>query len=100
MQGYRQYWCVEEGGVVVLSAGHECVGDTRSLGTVSSTADVQGMSVVRVMRGVGGVCVVCEMCMCLARGGVGGERGEWIRGLGLGFTNNVGTGECWMCVCV
>ena len=33
-------------------------------------ADVQGMSVVRGMRGVGGV---CEMCMCLARGG------EWIR---------------------
>ena len=28
------------------------------------------MSVVRGMRGVG---VVCEMCMCLARGGVGGE---------------------------
>ena len=25
---------------------------------------------VRGMRGVGGV---CEMCMCLARGGVGGE---------------------------
>ena len=21
-------------------------------------------------------------------------------GLGLGFTNLVGTGECWMCVCV
>ena len=46
------------------------------------------MSVVRVMKGVGGV---CELCMCLARGGVGGE-GEWIRGLGLGFTNPVGTG--------
>ena len=29
------------------------------------------MSVVRGMRGVGGV---CDMCMCLARGGVGGER--------------------------
>ena len=24
------------------------------------------------------------MCMCLAQGGVGGE---WVRGLGLGFTN-------------
>ena len=35
------------------------------------------------------------MCMWLARGGVGGEGGEWIRGLGLGFTNPVGTGECW-----
>ena len=22
---------------------------------------------------------VCDMCMCLARGGVGGEGGEWIR---------------------
>ena len=28
------------------------------------------ISVVRGMRGVGRV---CEMCMCLARGGVGGE---------------------------
>ena len=39
-------------------------------GIVSSTADVLGMSEVRVMRGVGGV---CEMCMCLARGGGGDE---------------------------
>ena len=31
--------------------------------------------------------------MCLARGGVdGGGGGEWMRGLGLGFTNPVGTG--------
>ena len=37
------------------------------------------------------------MCMCLARGGVRGE-GEWMRV--LGFTNPVGTGECWTCVCV
>ena len=29
------------------------------------------------------------MCMCLARGGVGGEGGEWLRELGLGFTNPV-----------
>ena len=48
------------------------------------------MSVLRGMRGDGGV---CEMCMCLARGGVGGEGGEWLRGLRLGFTNPVGTGE-------
>ena len=34
------------------------------------------------------MCLVCELCMCLARGGVGGES---IRGLGLGFTNPVGT---------
>ena len=26
------------------------------------------------------------MCMCLARGGVGGEVGKWMRGLGWGFT--------------
>ena len=37
---------------------------------VSSATDALWMSVVRGMRGVGGV---CEMCMCLARGGVGGE---------------------------
>ena len=49
--------------MVVVSVGH--VGGT---GIVSSEADVLGMSVVRGMRGVGGV---CEMCMCLARGGVG-----------------------------
>ena len=36
------------------------------------------------------------MCMCLARCGVGGEGGgEWMRRLGLGFTNPVGTGEVW-----
>ena len=41
------------------------------------------------MTGVGGV---CEMCMCLARGGVGGEWTEWMRGLSMGFTNPVGVG--------
>ena len=45
--------------------------------------------VVHVLCLVGGV---CDMCMCLARGGVGGEEGEWMRGLGLGFTNPVRTG--------
>ena len=54
-------------GVVVVSAWH--VGGTRGSGILSSAADVLWMSVVRGMRGVGGVCV---MCMCLARGGVGG----------------------------
>ena len=48
------------------------------------------VSVVRGMRRIVGV---CEMCMCLARGGVGREGGEWMRRLGLGFTNPVGTGE-------
>ena len=32
------------------------------------------------------------MCMCLVRGSVGGEGGEWMRGLGLDFTNPMGTG--------
>ena len=62
---------------------------------LSSIGDVLEMSVV---RGVGGV---CDMCMCLARGGVGGEGGEWVRELGLGFNNPVGTGgvldRCFGC---
>ena len=36
--------------------------------------------------------------MCLAQGGMGGEVGEWMRGLGLDFTNPVGTG--WSAGCV
>ena len=50
-----------------------CMSGTRGSGVLSSTCDVLDMSVV---RGVGGV---CDMCMCLARGGVGGEVGERIR---------------------
>ena len=47
-----------------------------------------------MVRGVGGV---CDMCMCLARGRVGGE---WVTGLGLGFTNYGGTWGKWdMCLC-
>ena len=65
----------------MVSAWH--VGGTRGSGIVYSATDVLWMSVVRGMRGVGRV---CEMCMC-------GEGGEWMRGLGLGFTNPVGTGE-------
>ena len=54
-------------------------------GVLSSTGDV-------LVRGVGGVCD-----MCLARGGVGGE---WMRELGLGLTNPVGTGGVLdMCLC-
>ena len=56
-----------------------CMSGTRGSGVLSSTGDV-------LVRGVGGV---CDMCMCLARGGVGGEVGEWMRELGLGFTNPV-----------
>ena len=36
-----------------------------------------------------------DRCMCLARGGVGGVGCEWMRGLGLGFTNPVGRGGKW-----
>ena len=46
------------------------MGGIRGSCIVSSVADVLCMSVVSGMRGVGGI---CEMCMCLARGGVGGE---------------------------
>ena len=68
-----------------------CMSGTRGSGVLSSTGDV-------LVRGVGGV---CDMCMCLARGGVGGEGGEWMRELGLGFTNPLGTGGVLdMCVCV
>ena len=47
----------------MVSEGH--VGGTCGSGMVSSAADVLWM------RGVG---EVCEMCMCLARGGVGLEQ--------------------------
>ena len=46
-----------------------CMSGTRGSGVLSSTGDV-------LVRGVDGV---CDMCMCLARGSVGGEEGEWMR---------------------
>ena len=55
----------------------------RASGVLSSTGDV-------LVRGVGGV---CDMCMCLARGGVGGPGGEVDETLW-------GQWECWTCVCV
>ena len=50
------------GGVVAMSV---YMGGTRGSCALSSAGDVLEMS---VERGVGGV---CDMCMCLARGGVG-----------------------------
>ena len=71
-----------------------CMSGTRGSGVMSNTGDVLEMSVVRGVDGVR------DMCMCLARGGVGGEGGEWMRELGLGFTNPVGTGGVLdVCLC-
>ena len=79
------------GGVVAVSA---YMGGTRGFGVLASAGDVLEIS---VMRGVGGV---YDMCMCLARGGVGDVWGEWVTGLGLGFTNSGGTWGKWdMCLC-
>ena len=71
-----------------------CMGSTRGSGVLASAGDVLEMSVVICVGGV------CDMCMCLARGGVGGFWGEWVTGLGLGFTNSTGTWGKWdMCLC-
>ena len=58
------------GSMVAVSAGHEYVGGICGSGILSSAADVLGIGVLHGMRGVGGM---CELCMCLVRGGVGGE---------------------------
>ena len=56
---------VESGrGVVAVGT---CMCGTRGSGVLSSIGDMLEMSVV---RGVDGV---CDMCICLTRGGVGGE---------------------------
>ena len=68
--------------------------DTIGSVVLSSAGDVLEMSVV---RGVGGV---CDISLCLALGVVGVEGGEWMRELGLGFTNPVGTGGVLdVCLC-
>ena len=80
----------------MVSAGHVCC--TRGSGIVSSATDVRWMSVIRGMTGVGGV---CQMCMCLALDGASGEGGEWMRGLGLVFTDPVGIGVVVdVCLCL
>ena len=67
-----------------------CMSGTRGSGDLSSTGDM-------LVRGVG---EVSDMCMCLAWGRVGGEGGEWMRELGLGVTNPVGTGGVLdICLC-
>ena len=62
---------VGSGGDIVAVSVY--IGGTRCSGVLSSAGDALEMSVV---RSVGGV---CDMCMCLARGGVGGVVGERIR---------------------
>ena len=42
----------------------------------------------------------CVRCECFGSGRCGGRGGEWIRGLGLGFTNPVETAGVLTCVCV
>ena len=71
-----------------------CMSGTRGSDVLSSTGGVLEMSAVR------GVSGVCDMCMCLARGGVGREGDEWMRELDLCFTNPVGTGGLLdVCLC-
>ena len=65
-------WECEGARVLVWSPGEvwlrvsACMSGTRGSGVLSSTGDV-------LVRGVGGL---CDMCMCLARVGVGGEGSE------------------------
>ena len=56
------------GCLVAVSAGCECMGDTRGSGVVSNAESVLDMSAVRGLRGVDGL---CEMCL------LGAGRGVW-----------------------
>ena len=62
----------EGGGNAGVGSGGGMSG-TRGSDVLSSTGDVLEISVVRDVVGV------CDMCMCLARGIVVGEGGEWMR---------------------
>ena len=57
-----------------------------------------GLRVDVLVIGVGGV---CDMCMCLVRGGVGGEGGLVDERIGFGLYQSCGgQGECLdMCLC-
>ena len=74
--------------MVAVSAGHEYTGFSRDSGSVSSVYDVLEMSLVMGSEEL----VECVRCICGWLGGWWEVRGEWMRGLGLGFTNLVGTG--------
>ena len=52
---------------------------------------------ISVVRGVGGV---YDMCMCLARGGVGGVGGEWVTGWVWALPILDEHGESGICVLV
>ena len=58
-----------EGNVIAVSVGCEYMDGSHGPGFVFTADDVLEISVV---CGVKGVCGVCEMCMGLARDGVGG----------------------------
>ena len=84
MYAARLLGCEGEGNASVGPGGGVAayMDGTRGSGVLSSTCDVIEMSVV---RGVGGVCghvYVFGRCW-----------GEWVTGLGLGFTNSEGTME-------
>ena len=78
----------------VVRAAH--VSSTHDSDNMSSAADVLGMSVVRGMIAVVGV---YHMCMCLARGCVGGKGDEWI-GFGLYQSSGNSGGVGRVCVAV
>ena len=69
------------------------VGGTRGSCIVTSAADVLWMSVVRRMQEL----VEYMRCVCVWLW----AESEWMRGLGLGFTNPVGTGGALdVCLCL
>ena len=80
------------GGVVVVSAGH--VGGTHGSCIVAS---VGRMSVVCRMTTL----EECVGCVCVWLGTAWDDRGEWMRELGLDFTNSLGTGgvlDVYLCL--